>query len=194
MMGPIDRDFIVHLVVASALCVGGWRIFAQPKLAELEQLELRIKKSRTGVTIDQQEIGRIAEQLRMLSDRAAKIRDQSRSDGDSSKLYGIVTALARDHDVVVPSLDTGATARPSEGRPVAATPIDLTIEGEYDSVAMFLHALDGLAGFVRPVSLILTPLERDGTPVVRGRYVCEAVSFHVSEALSSITGEDLNGQ
>ena len=101
---------------------------------------------------------------------------------------------ARDHDVVVPSLDTGAMGRPSEELPVATTPIDLTIEGEYDSVAMFLHALDGLAGFVRPVSLILTPLERDGTPVVRGRYVCEAVSFHVPEVLSSITGGDHNGQ
>ena len=146
------------------------------------------------MTVDQQEIGQIAEQLRMLSDRAARISDQSRSDGDSSQLYGLVTALARDHDVVVPSLDTGATARPSAGRPVAVTPIDLTIEGEYDSVAMFLHALDGLAGFVRPVSLILTPLERDGTPVVRGRYVCEAVSFHVPVALTSITGEAFNAQ
>ena len=98
MMGPIDRDFIVHLVVASGLCVGGWMIFAKPKLAELGQLEARIKNSRTGVTFDQEEIGRIAEQLRMLSDRAAKILDQSRSDGDSSNLFGIFTALARDHD------------------------------------------------------------------------------------------------
>ncbi len=54
--------------------------------------------------------------------------------------------------------------------------------------------MDGLAGFVRPVSLVLTPLERDGTPVVRGRYVSEAVSFFVPEALTSIQEGDLDGQ
>ena len=65
---------------------------------------------------------------------------------------------------------------------------------EHVTSLLLQGALDGLAGFVRPVSLILTPLERDGTPVVRGRYVCEAVSFNVPEVLSSITGGDHNGQ
>lgn len=194
MMGPIDRDLIVHFLVASSLCVGGWMIFAQPKLVELKQLESRIAQSQTGRTVDEPQIGRIAEQLGMLSARAARIRVRSQSAVDSSQLYGVITALARDHDVVMPSLDSGATARATEEQPVATTPIDLTIEGEYESVAMFLHAMDGLAGFVRPVSLVLTPLERDGMPVVRGRYVCEAVSFFVPEALTSIQGGGLDGQ
>ena len=111
MMGPIDRDLIVHFVVASSLCVGGWMIFAQPKLVELKQLESRIAQSQTGRTVDQPQIGRIAEQLGMLSARAAGIRVRSQSAVDSSQLYGVIAALARDHDVVMPSLDSGATAR-----------------------------------------------------------------------------------
>lgn len=185
---PIDRQLVVHFVLAVAVCLGGWMTFAKPKLGELRELQTAIARNRRVMAVDPRDVEDIGQKTARLAARAALINTRSRTSGDSSKLYGVITSLARTHGVRVPSLDPGAGPRASADVPVAATRVELTVEGGYESVASFLHALDGIAGFVRPVALSLTPFERNNEPAVRARYVCESVNFHVPEALAAIQG------
>ena len=183
----IDRDSVIHFVLALAICLGGWMFFTKPRLVELRKLEGQIAKGRASVAaVDQETVERIATQTTKLSARVAEIKARGGTASDSSQLYGAISSLARDHGVLVPSLDPGSAPRPDENVPVAATRINLTVEGRYEAVAAFLQTMEGIAGFVRPVSLNLTPFETDGQPMVRGRYVCEAVSFYVPDALTKI--------
>ncbi len=187
---PIDRQLIVHFVLAVAVCLGGWTTFAKPKLGELRELQKTIARNRRVAAVDPRAVEDIGQKMAWLAARAAPINTRNRTSGDSSQLYGVITSLARSHGVRVPSLDPGSGPRASAEKPVAATRVELTVEGGYESVASFLHALDGIAGFVRPVTLSLTPFERNDEPAVRARYVCESVNFHVPEALAAIQGEN----
>ncbi len=190
MKFPIDRELIVHFVLALAVCLGGWMTFARPKLDELRELQISIARNRRVAAVDPAAVEDIGRKTARLAARATLINTRSRTGGDSSQLYGLITSLARSHGVRVPSLDPGSGPRASAEKPVAATRVELTVEGGYESVASFLHALDGIAGFVRPVALSLTPFERNDEPAVRARYVCESVNFHVPEALAAIQGEN----
>ncbi len=187
---PIDRELIVHFVLALGVCLGGWMTFARPKLDELRELQISIARNRQVAAVDPTAVQDIGHKTAQLAGRATLINTRSRTGGDSSQLYGVITSLARSHGVRVPSLDPGSGPRASADVPVAATRVELTVEGGYESVASFLHALDGIAGFVRPVALSLTPFERNDEPAVRARYVCESVNFHVPEALAAIRGEN----
>ncbi len=190
MSFPIDRELIIHFVLAVAVCLGGWTTFAKPKLAELRELQTSVARDRRIGPVDPKATEDIGQKTAWLAARAAVIDTRSRASGDSSQLYGVITSLARHHGVHVPSLDPGSGSAASADSPITATRIELTVEGEYESVASFLHALDGIAGFVRPVHLNLTPFDRDDEPAVRARYVCESVNFHVPAALAAIQGEN----
>ncbi|MHC4446898.1 MAG: hypothetical protein ACYSXF_03710 [Planctomycetota bacterium] len=190
MSVPIDRELIVHFVLAVAVCLGGWMTFAKPKLAELREVQASVARNRRIAPVDPKATEDIGQKTAWLAARADVINTRSRTSGDSSQLYGVITSLARSHGVHVPSLDPGSGPRASADAPIAATRVELTVEGKYESVASFLHALDGIAGFVRPVALSLTPFERNDEPAVRARYVCESVNFHVPEALAAIQGDN----
>ncbi len=190
MKFPIDRELIVHFVLALAVCLGGWMTFAKPKLGELRELQISIARNRQVAAVDPTAVKDIGHKTAQLAARATLINTRSRTGGDSSQLYGLITSLARSHGVRVPSLDPGSGPRASAEKPVAATRVELTVEGGYEAVASFHHALDGNAGFVRPEPLSLTPFERNDEPAVRARYVCESVNFHVPEALAAIQGEN----
>ncbi len=186
---PIDRELIVHFVLAVAVCLGGWMTFAKPKLGELRKLQASVARDRRIGPVDPQATEDIGQKTAWLAARATIIDDRSRTSADSSQLYGVITSLARRHGVHVPSLDPGSGSRASAESPIAATRIELTVEGKYESVASFVHALQGIAGFVRPVALSLTPFERNDEPAVRARFVCESVNFHVPEVLAAVQGE-----
>ncbi len=189
MKVPIDRELIVHFVLAVAVCLGGWMTFAKPKLAELRKLQASVARNRHIAPVDPKATKDIGQKTAWLAARAAVINTRSRTSGDSSQLYGVITSLARSHGVHVPSLDPGSGLRANADSPITARRIELTVEGEYESVASFLHALHSIAGFVRPVTLSLTPFERNDEPAVRARFICESVNFHVPEVLAAVQGE-----
>ena len=187
---PIDRELTIHFVLAVSVCLGGWMTFAKPKLAEWRELQTSVARNRGFGPVDPEATEDVGQKTAWLAARAAVIDTRSRASRDSSQLYGVITSLARRHGVHVPSLDPGSGSATSADSPITATRIELTVEGEYESVASFLHALDGIAGFVRPVLLSLTPFERNNEAAVRARYICESVNFHVPEALAAIQGEN----
>ena len=77
-----------------------------------------------------------------------------------------------------------SAAEPDE--PVRVTQFDMTVEGAYEQIAGFLSALEQLGGYIRPVTITLTPREVDGRALVEARVACEALSLPLPEVLASI--------
>ncbi|UCD74644.1 MAG: hypothetical protein JSV91_12750 [Phycisphaerales bacterium] len=185
------RDLLAQTVIVLALCIGGWMLFVQPTVEELQEVEAIIAYSRAGAAgLNQEAIEDMADRMSGLRRYVLDVRRRGRLADDSSRLYGLIMDLAQEHGVTVQSLEPGSGREMSVDGRVGRTRIEITLEGEYQQVASFLSALQNVEGFIRPTSLSLTPREKEAErQLVVARYSCEALSFTLSEALSNLAGK-----
>ena len=72
--------------------------------------------------------------------------------------------------------------------PMAATRLDMTVEGPYENVAAFLDAVVNLDAFIRADSLQLAPTKSNGKSLVSATFDCNVMSFTIDEALTNPGG------
>ena len=190
MNGPLDRQLIAQIVIIVAVCAGGWMTFVEPNIDELHRLEATIAEaSSSPLPMGQETIEQMADQFAQVRDRFRRIEVRNEFAGDSTRIYGLIMDLTEEHGVTVQRLDPGSDRRSNdEEAPVRFTTLDMTIEGGYEQVAVFLEAVEALDGFIRPLTLSITPREEDGRSFVEARFACQAVRFTLPQELTAMVG------
>jgi Tfp pilus assembly protein PilO len=191
MNGLIDRQLIAQVVIIVAVCAGGWMTFVEPRIDELHRLQATIAEASSNpLPMGQESIEQMADQFAKVRDRFRRIEVRNDFAGDSTRIYGLIMDLAEEHGVTVQRLDPGSDGRSDddEEAPVRFTTLDMTIEGGYEQVAVFLEAVEALDGFIRPVTLSVTPREEEGRSFVEARFACQAVRFTLPEELTAMVG------
>ncbi len=121
--------------------------------------------------------------------RLKEIEDRNAIAGDSTRLYSVIKGLADDYDVVVRRL-VGRAQSPSAGSTIMVNRIDLMVEGEYERVARFVAAVEGIDGFMRTASLKISPMQHDGQSLVTAQFTCEARQFPVDAVTALMEGSN----
>lgn len=185
-----NRELIAHGLIIAAVVIGGWIMFAQPKAQELADLETAIATTRASdVPLTQSGIEVLARRVEQVRDRISDVKRRNELARDSSNLYSEVMALGSKHGVLIERLRSGAESRTVAGGKATAIRMDVTIRGDYESMARFLDDVISLPGFMRPVSLSVNPAQGDGREVA-ARMVCEALSFELPEQFALMDSED----
>jgi Tfp pilus assembly protein PilO len=178
----LDRKFVVETAAILGVCFGAWMLIVGSKRAELSKLEATINEAKQNpLLINATSVERMADQFLDIGDRVAEIESQSSFGQDSSHMYDLITQLATEHNLIMHRLDPGARDG-GDDSPVQRSVFNMRVEGTYRHFAEFIDAVGGIDGFIRPVSLGLTPTT-DGSGMVAARFSCEALSFAVPEAL-----------
>jgi Tfp pilus assembly protein PilO len=171
---PVDREFITQSAIALGACLGGWMFFVQPKAEELHTLETSLRQLRSRPTVMShdsfEQIAKLAPKLR---ERSNEIAARGAVAEDTSQLYGRIMNLAKEHDVQVKNLRPGDHKAGKE-KTVTVTRIDMTAEGEYERIAEFFEALDGIGAYLRTASVQIAPTKRAG-----GSYTVMQLGFEV---------------
>ena len=189
MIANLDRAIIVQFLIGLALTVGGWLFFVQPRLDELRQLEMAIAESRArSSSLGTAASDQLAQRARLLRAQVAQIDRKNTIALDSALLYGRITSLAKQHDVLVQSLQPSTVPTPSGETGVVVCRVDLTIRGGYEQVAAFIEALDGFGGYLRPSTLVITPAQIGGDAAVTARMGCDAFSFTLPPEIAQLKG------
>ena len=158
-----DREFLTQGSIALSLCLGGWMFFVRPASEELRLLESEIAQRKVHIaSTDQAAVERVAGFAPALRRRAEEIEARGHL-ADSSQVYGCVKTLAEAHSVAVNNLRPGPDPQRGRDKSFTATRVDMTVDGEYENIAMFLDGLNRMGAYLRPVSVQLTPT-RGPTP------------------------------
>ncbi|MDY7107208.1 MAG: type 4a pilus biogenesis protein PilO [Planctomycetota bacterium] len=192
MNGPLDRQLLAQLIIIVAVCAGGWMAIVQPQIDELHELQATITRARNVQTsVGEGTIEQMADELTAVRDRFRTIRARNDFADDSTRIYGLIMDLADEHGVTVQRLNPGADQRAAdEEEAVHLTTLDITVEGTYEQVARFLEAVGALDGFIRPMTLTITPRQDENRSFVEARFACQALRFALPEALTALVGED----
>ncbi|MEE8154592.1 MAG: hypothetical protein V3T53_06480 [Phycisphaerales bacterium] len=189
MIVNLDRAMIVQFLIGLVLTAGGWLFFVQPRLDELRQLETtigeyRARSSSLGTAASDQ----LAQRASLLRAQVAQIERKNTIARDSAVLYARITSLAKQHDVLVQSLQPSSAPTLSGETGVVVSRVDLTIRGGYEQVGAFVEALDTFGGYLRPSTLLIAPTQVDGEAVITVRLGCDALSFTLPEEIAHLQG------
>jgi Tfp pilus assembly protein PilO len=188
MSFKIDREFAAQVLIALVVTIGAWMMFVQPKAQELHQLEQTILASSQQSSEPSTSVAQLAEQAADVRARIAEIARHNNAALNSSDLYARIGRLAQQHGVVVQNVRPGTQGDDKEKSNVQTVRIDLSIEGPYANAAEFLDAISSMSGFVRPVTMTVSPIDREGEQLVVVRYVCELLQFKMPEAWAAFRG------
>lgn len=185
MSVPIDREFIVQAFIVLSLCVGGWMFLVEPAAKELSELDAVIaEQRRLAASMDHSTLEDIAKNAPVIRQRAREIYAAGHFSKDSSALYGLISSLAKEHEVKVKNLRPGVEHQMgTKDNPFIVTRIDMTVDGDYERIARFLESLDGIGAYLRPVSVQIAPSKsQEGSHTVM-QLGFEAMRFNLADSL-----------
>ncbi|MHC4708973.1 MAG: hypothetical protein ACYTA3_00730 [Planctomycetota bacterium] len=186
---PMDREFLTQAGIALAACLGGWMFLVQPKAVEIQELDASIQKLRAEAgALSHLSVEPIAKMAPVLRERSSEIEARGAFAQDYSQLYGRIMDLAEEHAVQVKNHRRGDQMI-SRDKLLTVTRIDMTAEGEYERVADFFEALDGIGAYVRATSVQIAPTKRTGGSYTVIQLGFEVLQFHLPQVVL-----DMNGQ
>ena len=172
---PIDREFVMQAAIALGACLGGWMFFVQPKAVEIQELGTSNQKLRgEAAALSHLSVEEIARAAPALRERSSEIEARGAFAQGISQLYGRIMDLAKEHDVQVINLRPG-DQKLSRDKLLTVTRIEMSAEGEYERVADFFEALDGIGAYMRAVSVHIAPTKR----AAGGSYTVIQLGFEV---------------
>jgi Tfp pilus assembly protein PilO len=186
----IDRKLLTELCFLLFVCGGGWTMLVNPQVKELRELRATIDEAQANpVLASRTTIEEMAGRLSNICARVDEVDHESRLARDSSRMYGHIMSLAERHSVTMLRLDPGQLgAGGTTEQPYEITRFSMAVEGRYREIAAFVHAVQGIDGFVRGVSLNLTPKGESGGGMVDAQFSCEALSFGLPAVLANLEG------
>jgi hypothetical protein len=151
--------------------------FVRPASEELRLLEAEIAQRKVQIAYtDQGAVERIAAFAPALRRRADEI-DARGHLADSSQIYGRVKTLAETCSVAVNNLRPGPVPQRAKDKAITATRVDMTVDGEYENIAMFLEGLDRMGAYLRPISVQLTPTKGETPTFTSMQLTFEVLRF-----------------
>jgi len=194
-MSPfIDRDLVIHAVVATGVCVAAWMFVVKPQQEQLKALKATIaesqEQSQASIRPSREALD---EQVQKMNQRVSEIRALNAFTSDSSQIYGRVMRLADRHRVQIQGMQPDNTSIASVDGLVNTARIKITVDGTYHNVAQFMEAVSELSPFVRPNAVQISPTVVDNQPMIAASFVLDALSFKIIDTLASI-GAPANGQ
>ncbi len=182
---PIDRDLLIQAFIVVSLCVGGWMFLVKPGARELRDLDANITDHRTiAASLDYVSLRASADKAPMIRRRARAIFAAGHFSADSAALYDRIMAESKAHDVRVKNLRPGVERQMGDKQhSFVVTRIDMTVEGDYERIAMFLEAMDEIGAFLRAVSVQIAPSKGEGDSATVMQLGFEAIRFDLPESL-----------
>ncbi len=194
MNGPTTRDLVIQVVIALALCVGGWLFLVKSKAEELRDVEARIVQSRIktqSLSADHTNFEKIGVRTPRLRARARVIQARGSIAEDSSSLYGRITDLAEKHQVKIKNLRPGVERQMGDTDQVfVVTRIDMAIVGEFENIAEFLGSMNDIGAYLRPISVHIAPAKGEGGSFTVVQLGIETIRFVLPEPLVMFGGID----
>ncbi len=186
MIASFDRKLIAEVVVMLAACIGAWMMIVDPQKGELAELEATIETAKTSpVRASRVQIEQMATRIDAVRTRVREIESESGLARDSSRTYGLIMGLPKEHDVTVRRLDPSPAGRSAAAAdPVQVTGFTMSVEGTYERVALFIEGVQALNGFVRPGNLSVRPWGDTGAARVTAQFSCEGLSFTLPDSLT----------
>ncbi|MHC4216871.1 MAG: hypothetical protein ACYSU7_00290 [Planctomycetota bacterium] len=184
---PIDREILTQAAIALGACIGSWMFFVQPKVVELRELDASIQKLRVqAAALSHLSIEEIARDAPKLKERSTEIGLKGAFARDSSQLYGRIMSLAKEHDVQVKNLRPG-DQKAGRDKTMTVTRIDMTAEGDYENIANFFDALNGVGAYLRTTSVQIAPTKRAGGSSTVVQLGFEVLEFQLPKVVQELT-------
>lgn len=188
----LNRDILVHAVIALTMCISGWLFLVKSKAENLREVEALIATSRRqSQSIDPEVFERIGARAPRLRTRAREIQARGSISKDASALYGRITDLAETHQVKINNLRPAPEQRMGDKeQPYIVTRIDMTIVGAFENIAAFLHSMNGIGAYLRPISVHVAPTKGEGESFTIIQLGIEAIRFDLPEPLIAFGGTE----
>lgn len=184
---PIDREFVVQAFIVLSLCVGGWMFLVEPGAKELSELDsVMADRRRMAASMDHSTLEEIAAKAPVIRQRTRDIFAAGHFSEDSSALYGRISNLAKLHEVQVKNLRPGVEhVMGGKDNPFTVTRIDMTVDGEFEQIAMFLESMDEIGAYLRPVSVQIAPSKGQVGSFTVMQLGFEAIRFTLPDSLAA---------
>jgi len=187
MKDLLDREFLLKIVIILIVSLGGWLLLVHPKVKELEAIHAMLDTvSNLGTESSNASVTSLIAQMRGGREMIGEVEKLNSFSLNTSNLYGLISSIGARHDIIVQSLNPGNDNRHNTENGYSYTRIDMTLDGSFQNIASFIHDMKGLPGFIRPISLTITP-GSDGNQAI-ANYSCEAIFFQLPDALTEIGG------
>jgi len=190
----LDRDMVIHGVVAVGACVAAWMFAVKPQHEQLKALQGTIARTQDASAGD---VGPTRSSLQMqasaINTRVAEIVALNAWTNDASQVYGRVMTLAHQHNVRIQGMQPDSSSTVSSGGQATVSRIKINAEGGYADVARFMEGVCELSPLMRPNAAQISPTIVDNEPVVSMALVMEALNFKIADALSP-AGDTPHGQ
>ena len=182
----MNREFLTQAVIALGVCLAGWMFLVKPKSEEMHELTAKIAERKAVIAaIDPSAMERVSKHAPVLRRRADEIEARGLLARDTSQLYGRIQKLAEENSVAVNNLrQSQEQQETSKERPFVATRVDLTVDGDYQRIAMFLDGLNRIGAYVRPISVQLAPAKGATEEFTTVQLGFEVLRFNLPEELA----------
>ncbi len=189
---PTNRDLVIQVLIALALCVGGWLFLVKSKAADLREVEARITRSRSqSRSTDHTKFEKIGARVPRLRTRAREIQARGSIAKDLSALYGRITDLAERHQVKINNLRPGVEQQMGgKGQVYIVTRIDMTIVGEFENIAEFLESMYDIGAYLRPILVQIAPTKGEEGSFTVLQLGIDAIQFVLPDPLVAFGGID----
>ncbi len=189
---PIDRDSVVQAFIVLSLCVGGWMFLVEPGAQQLRELDAISKQQRLiAASLDYENLRASADMAPMIRRRTRAIFAAGHYSTDSSALYDRITSQSKVYDVQVKNLRPGIERQMGDKQhSFVVTRIDMTVEGDFERIAMFLEAMDEIGAYLRAVSVQIAPSKGGGDSSTVMQLGFEAIRFDLPESLMAFVETD----
>ena len=97
--------------------------------------------------------------------------------------------LAKAHDVQVKNLRPG-DRKFGKDKKLTVTRIDMTAQGEYEQIAAFVDALNGIGAYMRTTSVQIAPTKQVGGSGTVMQLGFEVLQFHLPKVVQEMKGSD----
>jgi len=172
------RDFVAHGVIVTAVCLAGWLFLVKPRETQLRTIETAIVESSHAGDVNHESVQKMADAIAACRDRVLEIERFNAFGDDTSRLYGKMSKIASEQSVRVLHMDPGRPATELAGGGGQARVVDVSVRGSFEAVTRYVTVVEGLDGFVRPMSLSVAPTRGyDGQDVVDARLTFELLRF-----------------
>ncbi len=189
MKDLLDREFLIKIVIILIVSLGGWLLLVHPKVKELEDIHVMLDTvSNLGIESSNASVTSLIAQMRGGREMIGEVEKLNSFSLNTSNLYGLISSIGAKHDIIVQSLNPGNDNRHNTEKGYSYTRIDMTLDGSFQNIASFIHDMKDLPGFIRPISLTITPSSDVSQPTAIANYSCEAIIFQLPDALTEIGG------
>lgn len=180
-------DIFAAFIIIGTVLVGGGLIFVVPRMEEIRDIDARIEYLE-DVTIPIADVTAVEENnidvTTTIEERLTEVVRRNEEVADASIVYDRIFAKTRKQGLQVRQINPSEPA--GTGMGMTMTTFNIAIAGPFDEVRQFPDILIEIDGFFRVRSVVITPDEIQGAPMVKGDFQVDFLQYELPPLVAAM--------